>query len=291
MREDAHRLIVQALAATGRKAEALKHYEDLAALLKRELEHRARRGDQGARCRAAQRQALAPTRSAAPTVAAAATAATGSGATALPLPDRPSIAVLAFANMSSDPEQEYFADGIVEDILTLLSRESWLFVIARNSSFAYRRARRRREADRPRARRALRGGGQRAQGGQPRARHRPADRGRDRRARLGRSLRARPERHLRAAGRDHAEGRARRSRPACARSRSGARWPSPPRACRPTTSSCARCRRSTSRPRTAPSAPKRCCARRSRSIPAIPMRWACWPTSSPRARSTAGTRT
>ena len=57
---------------------------------------------------------------------------------ALPLPDRPSIAVLPFANMSSDPEQDYFADGIVEDILTALSRESWLFVIARNSSFAYK---------------------------------------------------------------------------------------------------------------------------------------------------------
>ena len=46
--------------------------------------------------------------------------------------------MLPFANMSSDPEQDYFADGIVEDILTVLSRESWLFVIARNSSFAYK---------------------------------------------------------------------------------------------------------------------------------------------------------
>jgi TolB-like protein len=58
--------------------------------------------------------------------------------TTLPLPDKPSIAVLAFANLSGDPEQEYFADGIVEDIITALSRVKWLFVIARNSSFAYK---------------------------------------------------------------------------------------------------------------------------------------------------------
>src|SRR5215213_1801569 len=57
---------------------------------------------------------------------------------ALPLPDKPSIAVLPFANMSGDPEQEYFADGIVEDITTGLSRIKWLFVIARNSSFAFK---------------------------------------------------------------------------------------------------------------------------------------------------------
>jgi adenylate cyclase len=57
---------------------------------------------------------------------------------ALSLPDRPSIAVLAFDNLSSDPEQEYFADGIVEDMLTALSRLRWLFVIARQSSFSYK---------------------------------------------------------------------------------------------------------------------------------------------------------
>jgi TolB-like protein/class 3 adenylate cyclase/tetratricopeptide (TPR) repeat protein len=56
----------------------------------------------------------------------------------LPLPDKPSIAVLPFQNMSGDPEQEYFADGIVEDIITALSRFKSLFVIARNSSFAYK---------------------------------------------------------------------------------------------------------------------------------------------------------
>ncbi len=56
----------------------------------------------------------------------------------LALPDKPSIAVLPFQNMSGDPEQEYFADGMVEDITTALSRMKWLFVIARNSSFTYK---------------------------------------------------------------------------------------------------------------------------------------------------------
>jgi adenylate cyclase len=59
-------------------------------------------------------------------------------ATLLPLPDKPSIAVLPFQNMSGDPEQQYFADGICEDLITALSKVSWLFVIARNSSFAFR---------------------------------------------------------------------------------------------------------------------------------------------------------
>jgi TolB-like protein/Tfp pilus assembly protein PilF len=54
------------------------------------------------------------------------------------LPDKPSIAVLPFQNMSGDPEQEYFVDGLVEDIITALSRDRGLFVIARNSSFTYR---------------------------------------------------------------------------------------------------------------------------------------------------------
>jgi TolB-like protein/class 3 adenylate cyclase/tetratricopeptide (TPR) repeat protein len=56
----------------------------------------------------------------------------------LPLPDKPSIAVMPFQNMSDDPEQEYFADGMVEEIITALSRIRWLFVIARNSTFTYK---------------------------------------------------------------------------------------------------------------------------------------------------------
>src|SRR5579871_2576559 len=56
----------------------------------------------------------------------------------LTLPDRPSIAVLPFPNLSGDPEQDYFADGMTEEVITALSRCAWLFVIARNSSFTYK---------------------------------------------------------------------------------------------------------------------------------------------------------
>jgi len=85
-----------------------------------------------------------PIRAYAVTPKGAATANTASFAAAprsnspLPLPDRPSIAVLPFQNMSGDPEQEYFADGIVEDMITALSRFKSLFVIARNSSFTFK---------------------------------------------------------------------------------------------------------------------------------------------------------
>src|SRR5439155_14675558 len=57
---------------------------------------------------------------------------------ALPLPDKPSIAVLPFTNMSGDPEQEYFSDGMTEDLTTALSKLSGLFVIARHSAFVYK---------------------------------------------------------------------------------------------------------------------------------------------------------
>ena len=60
------------------------------------------------------------------------------GAAPAALPDRPAIAVLPFTNMSGDPEQEYFSDGISEDIITALSKLRWFFVIARNSSFIYK---------------------------------------------------------------------------------------------------------------------------------------------------------
>jgi len=63
---------------------------------------------------------------------------TRASAPTLALPTKPSIAVLPFQNMSGDPDQEYFADGMVEEIITALSRMSWLFVIARNSSFTYK---------------------------------------------------------------------------------------------------------------------------------------------------------
>ena len=58
--------------------------------------------------------------------------------TPLVLPEKPSIAVLPFTNLNGDPEQEYFADGVVEDLITALSRIRWLFVIARNSTFTFK---------------------------------------------------------------------------------------------------------------------------------------------------------
>ena len=64
--------------------------------------------------------------------------ATTGAATALTLPDKPSVAVLPFSNLSGDPEQDYFADGMVDDIITGLARINWLFVIARNSTFTYK---------------------------------------------------------------------------------------------------------------------------------------------------------
>ena len=132
LREDAHRLAIRALAAAGRRADALKRYEHLVALLKSELDVEPDANTQ-ALVRSLRQPNLAPSdpvpRGDAPTRAPPEFP---------PLPDRPSIAVLPFANMSGDPEQEYFADGMVEDLLTALSRVRWLFVIARQSSFSYK---------------------------------------------------------------------------------------------------------------------------------------------------------
>ena len=72
------------------------------------------------------------------TASAVNSGSTVSQAQVLPLPDKPSIAILPFTNMSGDPEQDYFADGMVEDIITALSHFKALFVIARNSSFTYK---------------------------------------------------------------------------------------------------------------------------------------------------------
>ena len=107
----------------------------------------------------------------------------------LALPDKPSIAVLPFQNMSGDPEQEYFADGMVEDIITGLSRIKWLFVIARNSSFTYKgNAVDIRQVGRELGVRYVLEGGC-TQGGQSRSHHRATDRGRNRSACLGRPFR------------------------------------------------------------------------------------------------------
>ena len=111
-------------------------------------------------------------------------------AAGLPLPDRPAIAVLPFTNMSGEAEQDYFSDGISEDIITALSKLRWFFVIARNSSFIYKgQARSTCEQVAERARRALCRRGQRPQGRRPRPHHRAAQRRRHRQPSLGRTLR------------------------------------------------------------------------------------------------------
>jgi TolB-like protein len=132
LREDAHRAMIRALVAAGRRADALKHYEQLAELLKCELNV-----EPDASTRALAGDLRAPHASLpAHQVHPAPPPSTGAAFPALP--DRPSLAVLPFANLSGDPEQEYFADGVVEEILSALSRIRWLFVIARQSSFSYK---------------------------------------------------------------------------------------------------------------------------------------------------------
>ena len=103
------------------------------------------------------------------------------------LPDKPSIAVLPFENMSDDPGQDYFADGIVEDIITALCRIRWLFVIARNSSFSYKN-RGRYKTGGSGAGRSLCARRRRAQGRTARAHHGSAGRCRQWHASLGRSF-------------------------------------------------------------------------------------------------------
>lgn len=132
VREDAHRALMRLLADKGDRTLALKQYHTCREVLAAELgvspdseterlAEEIRTGVQGrGAAKASEPGHPAPT------------------SEPLPVPDRPSIAVLPFTNMSGDPEQEYFSDGITEDIITSLSRISWLFVIARHSSFAFK---------------------------------------------------------------------------------------------------------------------------------------------------------
>ena len=129
LREDACRALMRIHAERGEAARALRLYDALRDRLQRELGVRPER--ETTRLCEAIRQDRDPE-------LAGVTAGTGVPDPAPPLPDRPSIAVLPFQNLGGDPEQEYFADGVVEEIITALSRMRWLFVIARNSSFAYK---------------------------------------------------------------------------------------------------------------------------------------------------------
>lgn len=124
-RESGHRRLMKLHAAAGDRAEAIRQYQACERLLRDELDiapaeettsllEKIRVGGGAVRPRKAA-PALQP-----------------------PLPDRPSIAVLPFDNLSNDPEQEFLADGMAEDIIANLSKFHWLFVIARNSSFTYK---------------------------------------------------------------------------------------------------------------------------------------------------------
>ena len=120
-----------------------------------------------------------------------------------PLPDRPAIAVLPFNNMSGDPEQEYFSDGISEDIITALSKLRWFFVIARNSSFMYKgKAVHVKQIGEELGVGYVLEGSVRKSGG-ARPHHRAAQRCRQWQPCLGGTLRPRCRRRVRRAGRDH----------------------------------------------------------------------------------------
>jgi TolB-like protein len=131
LREDSHRLIMRALSATGRNAEALKYYLDVVALLKREL---STEPDLATKMLASE---LRRTQDAAPASGDVMSEASPPLAI-MTHGEKPSLVVLPFRNMSGDPEQDYFADGVTEDIITALSRFRELVVIARGSSFALR---------------------------------------------------------------------------------------------------------------------------------------------------------
>ena len=129
LNEDGHRLLMRLYAGNGRRAQALKQFQTLADVLDREL---------GAEPDAEARKLFAEIQSQDSTAAPPAPAGQAPESAAPPLPDMPSIAVLPFANLSDDPEQEYFSDGITDDLITALSKVRSFFVIDRSSSFTYK---------------------------------------------------------------------------------------------------------------------------------------------------------
>jgi adenylate cyclase len=142
LREDSQRLLIELLARAGRRAEALRRFDAVAELLKRELG--ARPDDETvALVRRIRMESSTPAATGRPEPAALGVAiaidkTVPYAGRSPPMRDEPSIAVLPFANLSGDLEQEYFVDGMVEEIITALSRIRWLLVIARNSSFTYK---------------------------------------------------------------------------------------------------------------------------------------------------------
>ncbi|HJT15377.1 MAG TPA: BTAD domain-containing putative transcriptional regulator, partial [Dongiaceae bacterium] len=133
LREEASRALMQIHAERGQTAQALKMYETLRDRLHRELGVRPARETTQLYEAILHRDVGSD-----PDPFPNRPEASDEGAARLPLTDKPSIAVLPFENLSNDPEQEYFADGMVEEIITALSRMRSLIVIARNSSFHYK---------------------------------------------------------------------------------------------------------------------------------------------------------
>ena len=127
-REETHRLLMRLYAAAGQRAQALRQYDHCREVLQRDLQARPDAETEQLH-RRIQNEAIS--------TAVVRTVVAESDPASRP-EDRPSIAVLPFTNMSGDPAQEYFSDGITEDIIIELSRFRSLFVIARNSSFAFK---------------------------------------------------------------------------------------------------------------------------------------------------------
>src|SRR5215472_5966062 len=142
LHEDSHRLLIELLARAGRRAEALRRFDAVSELLKRELGVRPD-NETVALVRRIRMESSTPAATdrpepAVPGAAIAIDKILPHAVRLPPMPDKPSIAVLPFQNIGGDPEQEYFVDGMVEEIITALSRIRWLLVIARNSSFTYK---------------------------------------------------------------------------------------------------------------------------------------------------------
>ena len=138
LRDTACRALMQIHAERGETAQALKVYETLRDRLHRELGVKPEPETTKLYDAIRQRRTVATPPSDASLPPIRTDDEPRRAAPELSLPSKPSIAVLPFQNLSGDPEQEYFADGIVEEIITALSRLRWLFVIARNSSFTYK---------------------------------------------------------------------------------------------------------------------------------------------------------
>jgi TolB-like protein len=142
LQEAVHRALIRIYARSGRRNAALRQYQSCVDTLRRELsvEPEAETQQLYQEVLRGRSTPSTATRAAIADLDAVPAGSRPSDAPALPRarPERPSIAVLPFTNMSGDAEQEYFADGMVDEIITALSRFKELFVIARNSSFVYK---------------------------------------------------------------------------------------------------------------------------------------------------------